>query len=497
MPARPHGLRVLVDSELERLGVAARVVFEIDAMPSTLNLVEQGAGYTVLSEGAVRHLLSAGRIRSWSLRNPTLTRELLLATSTQRPMSVATRLIARLIRDQVQTPCVASASSPFRKAIAPSRAGPSFTREVNMPTSAALASTKSLQLEPALARRMAKAIVADAAGEIGAVVGAKLKACVLDFLACAFEASPLPWARNAAALAAKGGGPCAIIGTDIAAPAGDAAFANSVAGHGLVREDMHTGSVSHLGIVVLPPLVALAQQRRMIGRDFAAAAVVGYEVGGRIGRALVTPEFARTFRPTGFTGPLASAAACSCALGLNESQTASALSLAANMVGGQNQWPETGADEMFFEAGLAARNGLDGRSTRRAGAYGSEKALDGEAGLFTAYRPDHAAPDVRLFDGEPEILSVFFKPAPVCNFAQTPCLAAVALANKERFDPEAIVSVAVSVSRAAKAYPGCDHTGPFARVLQAKMSIQFAVASALLRGAVDETSYKRLDDPRL
>jgi hypothetical protein len=29
-------------------------------------------------------------------------RELLLATSTQRPMSVATRLVARLIRDEVQ-----------------------------------------------------------------------------------------------------------------------------------------------------------------------------------------------------------------------------------------------------------------------------------------------------------------------------------------------------------------------------------------------------------
>jgi 2-methylcitrate dehydratase PrpD len=42
---------------------------------------------------------------------------------------------------------------------------------------------------------------------------------------------------------------------------------------------MHTGSVSHLGIVVLPPLLALAQQRRGDGRSFAAAAIVGYEVG--------------------------------------------------------------------------------------------------------------------------------------------------------------------------------------------------------------------------
>jgi 2-methylcitrate dehydratase PrpD len=348
-----------------------------------------------------------------------------------------------------------------------------------------------------LAVRLAQTI-AGASGEgIGAAARTKLSVCLLDFLACAFEAHTLPWARQAAALATDGAGPCTIVGTTKQVPAAEAVFANSVAGHGLVREDMHTGSVSHLGIVVLPPLLALAQQRRVDGRAFAAAAVVGYEVGGRIGRALVTPEFGRTFRPTGFTGPLAGAAACSHLLGYDATKTANALSLAANMVGGQNQWPHTGADEMFFEAGLAARNGLLAAQLAGLGAYGSEKALDGEAGLLPAYRPDRRAPDVRLFDGEPEIMSVFFKPVPVCNYAQTPCLAAAKLAQEERLDPAAIVSVQVKASRAAKAYPGCDHAGPFARVLQAKMSIHYAVASALLRGTVDEESYRRLDDAAL
>ncbi len=367
-----------------------------------------------------------------------------------------------------------------------------------MPSSAALAHAEAPPTaDRPLAGRLAAALVAKRVEDISATAREKLRLCLLDFLACAFEAHSLPWARQAAALATAGAGPCSIVGTTITAPAGDAAFANSVAGHGLVREDMHTGSVSHLGIVVLPPLLALAQQRRIDGRSFAAAAVVGYEVGGRIGRALVTPEFARTFRPTGFTGPLAGAAACSRLLGLDQAATASALSLAANMVGGQNQWPHTGADEMFFEAGIAARNGLMAAQLAALGAHGSEKALDGEAGLLTAYRPDHRAPDVRLFDGEPEIISVFFKPVPVCNFAQTPCLAAVALAKEARIDPRAIVSVDVGVSRAARDYPGCDYPGPFARVLQAKMSIHYAVASALLSGAVTEASYRNLDDAAL
>ncbi len=366
-----------------------------------------------------------------------------------------------------------------------------------MSSSVALAKASTTMSATPLSVRMASAIVDKRDGEISAAAREKLRICLLDFLACAFEAHGLPWARQAQALATAGAGPCSIIGTNVKAPAIDAVFANSVAGHGLVREDMHTGSVSHLGIVVLPPLLALAQQQRVDGRSFATAAVIGYEVGGRVGRAIVTPEFARTFRPTGFTGPLAAAAACSRLLGLDEAATATALSLAANFVGGQNQWPHTGADEMFFEAGVAARNGWTAARLAALGAYGSEKALDGEAGLLTAYRPDHKAPEVRLFDGEPEIMSVFFKPVPVCNFAQTPCLAAVALAKDNKFDPSEVVSVHVSASHAAKAYPGCDYPGPFARVLQAKMSIHYAVASALMRGTVDEASYLKLDDPVL
>jgi 2-methylcitrate dehydratase PrpD len=345
-----------------------------------------------------------------------------------------------------------------------------------------------------LTARLGAAIAGKRKDDIPPAARDKVSLCVLDFLACALEAHALPWARQAAALATDGAGPCAIVGTAKTVPATDATFANAVAGHGLVREDMHTGSVSHLGVVVLPPLLALAQEQRVDGRTFAAAAVIGYEVGARVGRALVTPEFTRTFRPTGFTGPLGSAAACSYLLGTDAGGTASALALAAHMAGGLNQWPHTGSDDMFFHPGIAARNGLTAARLASLGAHGSEQALDGEAGLLPAYRPDRRAPDIRLFDSEPEIMSVFFKPVPVCNFAQTPCLAAAEIVTDEQIDCRDITAVSVKTSHAAKAYPGCDYAGPFARVLQAKMSIQHAVASALARGRVDEESYRDLND---
>ncbi len=105
------------------------------------------------------------------------------------------------------------------------------------------------------------------------------------------------------------------MGTKLRVSPGDAAFANATLGHGLVREDMHTGAVSHLGVVIYPTLLALAERQPVSGKDFIRAAVCGYEAGAAIGRALVDKEFVRFHRPTGTTGPIGAALAGSILLG--------------------------------------------------------------------------------------------------------------------------------------------------------------------------------------
>lgn len=296
-------------------------------------------------------------------------------------------------------------------------------------------------------------------------------------------------------MAGRSAGPASIVGAAHRVGIHDAAFANAVAGHGLVREDMHPAAVSHLGVVVLPAMLALAQRRRVSGHEFAAACVVGYEVGARIGRVLVSAAFMRRWRPTGFTGPLAAAAAGARLLALPAPAVASALALAANTASGLNEWPRDGGEEMFFHPGIAARNGLTAVDLAQLGAYGSAGALDGEAGLFAAAGAGAAADVVLFADGDAEIMSVFHKPLPVCNFAQTPCQAALMLVRKHGVTSAAISRVTIGASEAAIRYPGCDSRGPFDRVLQAKMSIPFCVATALADGAVSEASFAALDRP--
>jgi 2-methylcitrate dehydratase PrpD len=362
-----------------------------------------------------------------------------------------------------------------------------------MMTMAAIGARQGSQ--QSLARTMVRSAGATELSDLTSGACDKLKVCLLDFLSCAFEARDLPWIRQAIAAVSNVSSGASIVGSDVTAPAADAAFANAVLGHGLVREDMHAGSIAHHGVVIWPVLLALAQGHAVSGAQFLTAAAIGYEVGGRLGRALFSADLARLFRPTGILGPIAGAVAGSTLLSLEEDAAVSALALAANTSSGLNQWPQDGGSDMYFHPGFAARNAITAIRLAQAGAYGSECILEGDAGLFAAFGRTQAPYAIELFgDAQQEILCVYNKPVPACNFAQTACQAAIRVAE-EIDSPDAIESIVVHLPDAAIRYPGCDFSGPFSRALQAKMSIQYGVAAALVRRNVDEDSYRRLDDP--
>jgi 2-methylcitrate dehydratase PrpD len=342
-----------------------------------------------------------------------------------------------------------------------------------------------------LARRLARQALAFAPQSLAETVARKAKTCLLDYLCCVFESRELDTSRQALAVTRPAGRGAQVIGTGIVAHPADAAFANATMGHGLVREDMHVASIGHHGVVVWPALLALAQRDQLDGARFLAAAVIGYEAAARIGTALFDAEIARLFRPTGLAAPIGAALGGAILVGLDEDGCTRALSLAANTASGLNQWPHSGGGEMYFHPGFAARNAVTAVELAEAGAHASDDVIEGEAGLIAAFRRKPARAEIALFGGgRAEILAVFNKPAPACNYAQTPCQAALQVARELGERRRAIQSVSIRASDAALRYPGCDFKGPFERPLQAKMSIQFGVAAALANAALEEANYR-------
>ncbi|MGZ5811310.1 MAG: MmgE/PrpD family protein [Xanthobacteraceae bacterium] len=351
--------------------------------------------------------------------------------------------------------------------------------------------------EVSLARALARASLAVDLSRFDAEIIAKAKICLLDFLSCAFEARNHAWSRQAIGIARGIENGITIIGTSKLSTPGDAAFANAVLGHGLVREDMHAASICHHGVVIWPTLLALSERTPLSGATLLAAAIIGYEVGAQIGRVLFSADLARLYRPTGLVAPLGASLAGSYALGLPEDAATSAVSIAANTSSGLNEWPHAGGSEMYFHPGFAARNAITAIELAEAGAYASETILEGEAGLFAAYRRQPAPADIRLFAGrQPEIMAVYNKPVPACNFAQTAAQAALRAA-RELGKSEDIETVSIRVPEAAARYPGCDSKGPYRNALQAKMSIPFSVAAVLARGVIEEDNYAHIGHPEI
>ncbi|MER8830664.1 MmgE/PrpD family protein [Mesorhizobium sp. M0938] len=344
--------------------------------------------------------------------------------------------------------------------------------------------TRSMELADALANL--------AAPVFSPAVVIKAKLCLLDFLGCAFEASALEPSRQAvAAVALAPGGH--MIGESATATPADAAFVNAVKGHGLVREDMHAASVCHHGVVVWPLLLALAETKTVAGMDLIRSAVVAYEVGGRLGRMLIDPAMSSLFRPTGLVAPIGSACGGAWMLKLDREQMAAAIALAANTASGLNQWPHSGGSDMFFHPGFAARNAWMAVRLAEVGAFGSPDILEGRSGYFAALARRPMPGPIELFpDGEADILNVYHKAAPACNFAQTACQTALKLVEVIGADAAPVERIRISVPAAAAEYPGCDRTGPFDRALQAKMSIPFGVGAVFAHGRLSEDIYSDL-----
>ncbi|HET6608781.1 MAG TPA: MmgE/PrpD family protein, partial [Rhodopila sp.] len=220
-------------------------------------------------------------------------------------------------------------------------------------------------------------------------------------------------------------------------------------------------------------------------------------VGARIGATLFDAELAGRFRPTGVTGPIGAACAGARLLGLDADCITAAIGQAANCVAGLNNWPWAGSTEVFFHAGNGARNAVTAALLAQAGEHVSPSALDGQGGLYDAYqRHGRARGLAEGMEAFQALREIYFKPAPACNFVQTACQAGLAL-SQAGVTAADVTAIEVATFPAAAQYPGCNFAGPFQRLVQAKMSIQFSVAATLVQGALRESAFTRLDDPEL
>lgn len=318
-------------------------------------------------------------------------------------------------------------------------------------------------------------------------VRAKGALCVLDGVANALGGHDWPWSVQARRVAAitGGRGPATLWGTTETSAVAEAIFANTVAAHSILHEDMHMHSQSHFGTMVVPAVLAQSEAMRASGRDLLTALITGYEIGGRIGKAIVGDHFNQGgYRPSGTFGALATAAAVGKLLALSSDEMTNALGMAANLGVGLNEWANAGTMELYFQNAFAARNGFVAAHLAREGVRTAPEMIEGPAGFANAFAGGPVDVERVLADlgREWEMFNVYHKPAPACAYLQSVIQAAQRLVRRTRMAADDIVSVTIRTFPLGKQCPGVDNPGPFEEIIQAQMSNQFVVAAVLLDG---------------
>lgn len=101
LPSLPNRHRSLIARICAEHRIALNITFELDSIPTMKNLVASTNNYTLLPMHAVYREVTAGGLQAARIVSSSISRTVLLATTTHHPQSIAAREVMRLIRQLV------------------------------------------------------------------------------------------------------------------------------------------------------------------------------------------------------------------------------------------------------------------------------------------------------------------------------------------------------------------------------------------------------------
>jgi 2-methylcitrate dehydratase PrpD len=270
-------------------------------------------------------------------------------------------------------------------------------------------------------------------------------------------------------------------------PLESAALCNGIAAHVLDYDDVTPVLRGHASVALWPALSALAEAMDADSARLASAYVVGFEVLCGLARGMAVGQYARGWHTTASIGVLGCTAGCAHLLGLDPRQTVNALGLAVAQAGGVRQ--NVGTQAKSFQAGQCNAAALRAVLLAREGFEASADALDGEFGYLDLYGAGMAAAlpgELGHVPLELERSGLDVKKYPMCYATHRALDGLLALKHGHAIDAAQVRAVQVRAS--AGALVPLVHPRP-STGLEGKFSMQYAVAAALLDGAVRLASF--------
>jgi len=295
-----------------------------------------------------------------------------------------------------------------------------------------------------------------------------------------------------------------VVGTNVRVATEHAALVNGVQAHVLDYDDAQLttlasrplGQQTHPTSPVLAAVLALAQTRRATGAELLASYIVGVEVACRLGDAIDPSHYLDGFHPTGTLGTFGAAAACAHLSRLTPTSIRHALGIAGTITAGLRA--NRGTMAKGLNAGRAAESGVIAATLAAEGFSASENIFDDPMGFFAAACKNKVDRNLLRF-GKP-----FFFANPGVGIKLYACAGVLHPALDVALDLRQSYAIAVEQIDRVKVALDANAALPLVYdrpkdALQAKFSVHFAVAAALIDGAagLKQFSTERMGNPKI
>ena len=322
---------------------------------------------------------------------------------------------------------------------------------------------------------------------------ARCRDLLLDQLGCQLIGAVMEWNQPVYRFVRefKGSGPARIVKHGDHVPLDDAVLVNGTFAQGCELDDYYDQGGGHPGAASVPVILALAQQQRVSGAELITAMVAAYEVGWRVGRALLPELMRRGYHPPSAVGVFIAAAAAGKILRLSPAQMTHALAIAGSHSGGTMEYDQSGGEVKRLHNGMACCGGLRSALLAQIGLTGPPTIFEGARGILKVMSGvcniDPITKDLHAGNENLAVYHAAMKRFPVNASQHAPIELLDNLMRANRIQPEQVAKIQVGVNEGILLHGGAIDQPK--EVIEAQFSLRFSLALRLCEGNNDLRHY--------
>lgn len=267
-----------------------------------------------------------------------------------------------------------------------------------------------------------------------------------------------------------------------------AGLINGISAHSLELDDGHRTAQMHLGAIVFPTAIAIAEAYDLSGEEFLEAVIIGYEIGIMLGQIANPQHRDRGFHSTGTIGTFVAGAVASKLLKLDTNQIINVLGLCGTQAAGLLESDHGGSMGKVLHAGKAVYNGILSAFLAKNDFTGSESIIEGNEGFLNTMvytnnsltKNNHNLEKSLKELKEIKFRDIYFKKYPFCRHLHSAIDTTLKLRSTIGDEYLHIESITVKTYKTATEH---NNYSP-KNIEQLKQSLPYAVAISLVCGEV-------------